>query len=587
MSVLFGILVFGFWRYLYVSVLSFQEEYQLFLWTSDYAMERIAVPGGLASYVGEFITQFNHAPLFGAIGLSMVFVLFQGLTWLLGKKNGADGSWYLLSFLPALALWAVMGDENVMLAFAVSLVAALGMMLLYHLTDGRVWTKWIYIIVGGPVFYWLFGPIAFLLVIYVCFHEWMNRRKGGQWYLFMPLLLVVLLSVIGSAYVVQYPLERLFAGLEYYRYPVYSSLKLVIVSFLTVVIPCIYAVLPSFSKKWVPGLVSMGMVLLGAGLIRMSFNQVKYDLIEYDFLVRTERWSDVLAKAKECDTKTPMTVAAVNLALSQKGLLADRIFEYYQNGSEGLIPTFNRDMSSPVMTAEIFFKMGMVNDAHRYMYEAQEAIPNYRKSGRFSKRIVQCEIVNGQYEVAAKYLRMFQHTLFYKKWADETLELIQNPQSLDKHPLYGWLRQIRFGGEDFLFSDMEMDQMFGLLFVGNKKNRMAYEYLICYVLLQRDLDKFMKYYSLGQYVGYKSIPRAFQEVLIGEWMQRNTDVRKIPYSVDSHVLNTTADFVRIYASGRDRQLLNHPPYCYNALHYLLLNDLGKENRTQNELKEIY
>ena len=93
--------------------------------------------------------------------------------------------------------------------------------------------------------------------------------------------------------------------------------------------------------------------------------------------------------------------------------------------------------------------------------------------------------------------------------------------------------------------------------------------------------------SYGQYVGYKSIPRAFQEVLIGEWMQRNTDVRKIPYSVDSHVLNTTADFVRIYASGRDRQLLNQPPYCYNALHYLLLNDLGKENRTQNELKEIY
>ncbi len=66
--------------------------------------------------------------------------------------------------------------------------------------------------------------------------------------------------------------------------------------------------------------------------------QMTYDLIDYDFLVRTEQWDKIIEKAEKKPATTPLSVSCVNLALSQKGMLADRLFEFYQNGGEGFVP---------------------------------------------------------------------------------------------------------------------------------------------------------------------------------------------------------------------------------------------------------
>ena len=58
LSVLFGIGVFLFWYLTYPHALSYQEQYQLFLWTGDYFCERTSVPGGMSEWLGEFIVQF-------------------------------------------------------------------------------------------------------------------------------------------------------------------------------------------------------------------------------------------------------------------------------------------------------------------------------------------------------------------------------------------------------------------------------------------------------------------------------------------------------------------------------------------------
>lgn len=38
------------------------------------------------------------------------------------------------------------------------------------------------------------------------------------------------------------------------------------------------------------------------------------------------------------------------------------------------------------------------------MFEAMEAIPDYKKSGRAYMRLAETNLINGQYAVAAKYL---------------------------------------------------------------------------------------------------------------------------------------------------------------------------------------
>jgi len=126
LSISLGVSVYLFWAYPYKSVLSYQEQYQLFLFGEDYFLERIALPGGLADYIGEFLTQFYYIPVFGAAILGIIFFCLQRLTWVVCRRCGADTQWFPLSFIPALALWMYMGDENVLLCFAVSLSGYLG-----------------------------------------------------------------------------------------------------------------------------------------------------------------------------------------------------------------------------------------------------------------------------------------------------------------------------------------------------------------------------------------------------------------------------------------------------------------------------
>ena len=70
---IFALAIFLFWWLAYPHALSYQEQYQLFLWTGDYLVERLSVAGGLADYIGEFLTQFYYIPWLGALILALLF----------------------------------------------------------------------------------------------------------------------------------------------------------------------------------------------------------------------------------------------------------------------------------------------------------------------------------------------------------------------------------------------------------------------------------------------------------------------------------------------------------------------------------
>lgn len=54
LSLLFGVAVMLFWAVPYMAGLCFQEQYQMFLFDTNYFLERIVLPGGLADYISEF-----------------------------------------------------------------------------------------------------------------------------------------------------------------------------------------------------------------------------------------------------------------------------------------------------------------------------------------------------------------------------------------------------------------------------------------------------------------------------------------------------------------------------------------------------
>ena len=598
LSLLFGVAVVIFWAVPYVGGLCFQEQYQMFLFDSGYFLERIVLPGGLADYISEFLVQFYYMPVLGGAIIALLLMGIQTAVWGLMKQYGArhDFPGYLLSFLPSIALWCAMGDQNVLLSFVVALFGALVIGWIHNRFHNRL-VKVGFELVSTALVYWFLGPVVFLYAALMIGDTLKNAKQKGNVFsgigYSVCILVLTIAWILLTTQTLQYPLYRIFAGLNYYRYPgAISPLPFVVMVWAVVIpflgmIPCRQKSLQKLQQSKVVIVLSYVLVIVASWFgIKASFDEMTYELIDYDFLVRTEQWDKIIEKAEKKPATTPLSVSCVNLALSQKGMLADRLFEFYQNGGEGLFPTFTRDMISPVSTAEIFFRLGMVNDAERYMFEAQEAIPNYRKSARLTRRIIECDIINGNYKVAAKLLRRLQKTLFYSNWANQTMALLGNEKAINRHPIYGKLRKYREKKQDFLFSDREMDQMLGLLFLNDNHNKMAYEYLTCYELLQRDMEKFMQYYPLGRFVGYDHIPRTFQEILIGNWMKTHSDPRTIPYSVDAQNVNNTLNFIQLYMQNPKDPQLGQQPYVSNAWHYVMVQGADEAAGKKEGMKEV-
>lgn len=590
LSLVFAVAVFLFWYFPYQCALNYQEQFQLFLFTSDYFVERLAVPGGFTDWVAEFLVQFYYLPLVGAIILAVIFLLLQRLTALLFRQLEVSDAWYELSFVPALCLWAYMGNEHVLLSFAVALLAAEAAMLVYLWVHTR-YPRWVpdilLMALGIPAFYWLAGGTLWVVLAFAVGYQLLVQRR---FLLALPDVVWAICIILAVAQWLPHPLPRLFFGLNYFRYPENIPMMQSVVMAVFAILPLVAKALPTIIEKrqTLTTTVTLAVVaVLGFFGVKVSFPSLTYRMINADYLVRTQQWDKIIAEAEKEPATTPMGVSIVNFALAQRGLLLDRLFEFYQNGAEGLFPSFTRDMTSPVPTSEIFFALGMVNDAERYAFEAQEAIPNYRKSGRLTKRIAQCEIVNGNYAVAAKYLRMLQQSLFYSKWATAQLRFIGNDAAVKADPLYGRLRDLRIKRHDYLFSDREMDQMLGMLLIDNRRynNRMAYEYLIAYELLQRDLARFKQYYPLGQYFKFDHIPNTIQQVLIGEWAQSHKTLDGMPYSVDRMNVESTMQFLQTYMKDASDRALQQPPLYNNAWRYLLQG--RAEKKKKEKMKDIY
>lgn len=535
LTLLFGVTIFLFWLFCYPHVMSYHEQYQLFLFSFDYFLERMTVPGGLADYISEFLVQFYVIEWLGAFILGFLFVLLQRLVWRLmnqlSDSNGCPAICYGLSFVPSVLLLWLMGDENVLLSYVVAILLACGAAALMNGWDGLRKRKRLCLAVDFfliPCLYWLIGPMAWLYTVLRVFQTgwkslwmvvWMTALQFVAYYFFLP----------------QWPLKSVLLGLNYYRVPMhYSVIQFALPVVLALIVGIVSFVPPSKRREQsVPKatLSVCGQLLLLAVLcyfgLTAGYDKDKFELIRQDYLIRNERWDEIISRAGSYQVQTAMWSNSVNLALSQKGQLADRMFDFYQSGEDALLMPMRSDLISNMPTAEAFFRLGLVNSAQRYMSDMQESILNGRKSGRMEKRIIECLLINGKYVVARKHIDLLRKSLFYRTWAEEAALCLNNDAKVAAHPVMGRLRRLRFK-EDFLFSYAEADKILGRLFWENKENKMALEYFIGQILLNGNIPFFMQSLSWAQQYGnYTRMPLVYQDAV--NYVQQQGNVPSSPY----------------------------------------------------------
>ncbi len=533
LTLVFGMSVFLFWWHRYPFALTYQEQLQLFMFDDDYFCSRMAEPGGFARYIAEFLVQFYNGVIFGALIIALLYMMVQRLTWRLMHSEGH----YALSFIPSVLLWYAMGDESVMLTYVVALLIAMTVAWGWRSWSEKwsQWVKWLVALLLIPVVYWLIGPMVLLVALLMM-----------PWTITVAALLYSLGVILLSAHYLPFPMMRTVLGISYYRFPI-------TLPYLLMVLPVVVWLMANFirflpkAKQWVNVAEVMLVLVVLVGLVDLGYDKKKYELIEYDYLVRVRDWNAIIAKAEKQTPDLPMSVSATNLALAMTNQLGDRAFEFYQRGPQGLFPKFERNFASSQLTGEIYFHLGLINTAQRLAFESMEAIPNYNKSARVVKRLAETNIINGQYKIAEKYLRMLEKTIFYRLWAQRMIAILGNEKAINDHPLYGTLRQYKLQ-KDLLFSDGELDNICGQLFLHNQQNMLAAQYLLMIPLLNRDIERFMAYVKAVQNrIQYN--PRSCQEAIAFAFMRQGQQPPR--GIVNPMILNQMDDFARIYSSNKN------------------------------------
>ena len=542
-SGIFTLLAFAFFNFAYPYHIHYQEQMQMFRFGQDYFMESLAVPGGFGDWIGGFLVQFFYYAPAGAFILAVLLGLIQFLTWKnIEKKSFAA---YPLSLLPALGMFLFLCDENALVTASVAVIASLTSAYLL-MKISRAGLRNLITILGMPVMYFLFGSISILVPVTVAINICLRKegRRSVLIFSLAALAMAVALPLIFRTFS-PYPLIRLVFGVHYHRY--HHAIPLMAwVSVLLV--PAAMLLAAAFRKDRMMAAGLALVIVSAAGLTPLFADMDKEKLFGYDFMARMGQWNKILTVSSKSAPDSPIAVECTNLALAKTGHMASDMFRFFQNGPAGLLPEFTRDHFSPVPTGTVYYHLGMVNTAQTFFFEAQEGAPDFQKSARLTQALAKTNLINGDYEVARKYVGALKQTLFYRQWAKETELLLDNPGRINQVPEYAWLRSVRMKEHDFMFSQEEMDSMLGLLYLENESNTMAMDYLLAWCLLRKDLPRFFECHKLLK-TGYDA--RHYQEAIVLYWALTHEGPEGMPEFVSRNTAAGFTKFLTALQSGRD------------------------------------
>lgn len=519
-----------------------QEQFQLFQFSWRYLAETLAVPGGLADWCGRFLTQFFYFSVVGSLILALLLVAIQLATAALAKPLTPLG--YALTFIPPILLLLFFCDADAMPATLVAILLSLLCALAVIRIRPAVLRN-IVAIVATALLYFLLGPLSVLFIVAFLVKE----RK------LLPGLLMVAvfaLCVLCLHKTMGYPYYRLLYGIDYYRFHHNMPAWPWIAAAAEALVLAFAPLFKRQGKAWegmAAFLAVMGLGILG---VVLCYDSEKETYLKYDFLTRRFQWNAILAEARKDPPRKPYEMASVNLSLVKTGN-AHRLFDFYQNGTDGLLPEYTNDFMHPLIPSEAYFQLGMVNASQRYSFEAQELIPDFQKSVRAYKRLAETNLINRNYKVAEKYLKTLEKTLFYRDWAKSRMAMCGNEAAIDADPGYGYLRSVRLHDRDFLFNRQAMESMLAYLVQENPANHMALEYLLAWDLLDKNLKGFVNFCPFEGYPG--GVPRCYQEAFLLDFADTTQSLDNVPAFIDRDVVTSFSIFMREHSAGTPAETL--------------------------------
>jgi len=515
-----------FWAVLCPGYLLSQEWFQLFQFTPEYFLELVATPGGLGAWCGRLLMEFYCFPWAGGIVIAAVLCGIQLLVFSLARSRNSLS--YALSFIPAVLFLVLCCAGESFLTPAVSCLLCL--------IPARITTispKWLQVFIT-PLIWFLFGPFSLIYIAACIFSDRKIRMTPAS----LQLALWILCPSVWCLFDL-YQFKNLLFGLYTTRQTWSLPIMACIVCLLSM------ASVVAVSRRLrdntiVAGAVYVFCLALAFWGVR-EFISFRYgNLMKYASYANNEQWDAIIEKSQKDRVSSDdvhleagdvgdrwnvndiyqLRYCMTALAYAQRGQLVDSLFSRFCPGPEGLFPVYEKaSYLKNLLISDVYYHLSMTSQSQELMFESMETIPDKQKGARAYMRLALTNSINGHYAASDKYLSALSHTLFHSDFA---LSFNHRSAELER------FRRLRYQGRpypynyDYLIS--ELDELVKQC----PDNKIAAQYLVALVMLQKDLQYLHYVTSVVFADGTTPLPDVLQQALTVYLVSRDDFDGKIP-----------------------------------------------------------
>ena len=511
---LFCVWVFTFWAFIYPHHILYTEQLSLFLYSADFWKPCALQPGGWAAYCGDFLAQFYNYRWTGAsIQTLLAVAMLVTSKQILKKMGGRDGILPAAIF-PALFLIALQCDHRFTPGHALAFISPYALTLLYMTISNVLLRRVVFTGAMIPIYLFAGAELTFSLFLSCMLYELLYAK--GRWKYATPVWLFALIFLpYGWQSVYLMPDDALFNLLNFSLAEDVRYLPLLLLIFIPV---CIVVFKVVVKQKWV-GSFSFSVVLmlsiLGSGyyLLKKSINPLEEQKFAMNRAIAKNQWDRVLKISKRVKIPDQHTIDFTNLALAMKNELPQKMFRYAQTDE---ILTHQEGYFDFRYGSEFYYRIGLLNEAIRWIFEAS-ASGEKEMDYHILIRLAIWNRENGYEEVAGKYFDILESTLMYRSWAKRRRQM-PLPQS----------EKSATTQEEYYIGLREPIADLALYYRNNPQNRMALDYLLCYLLLHNNLPRFQPLFDMYYLPASKKIPQAYQEALLFLAFMGKAEIRNYP-----------------------------------------------------------
>ena len=538
------------WIFHYVIVLHrLTPSLGFFVFSRGFLTEFLDLPGGLTHYAGRFFGQFLHDDRLGALVVSLSITGFGFLLHLVLRRLKKGGIFHTL--FPCSLLLAT--HSGVTYGSTIGLVVTCGAFLVYLVLPG-VMSRRAYAWIVTPLLYFVTGGYFWLFAGWIVLSEWIESPLSSNLAskLLYPLLAVAIpLAAYRWIYLLPFDSALL--------HPIDRTISATTQPCIAVALAIYLLLMPLWARiSWGRRLESFWsgragsavqtalVVVAAASLLSVSYDRTVPAFTEYHELYEKMQWDAILDKVKGKPSKEVMTQFFTNYALCRKGLLLDEMFRYPQpQGALGLVLHFSpnkffnfveEDIYRAMYLSDLFFALGDMNTAFRHAYNHMGDLGLTYEN---LKRMAECNLVNGNYALAGKYLNILERTLFYGGFARRHKGLLADAHAADEHFAAARARLPSIELEMYLGSFVPLIN----LIESDPTNRMALDYLAAWCLLDRaSLPILAAYIDSFKEVGYDTLPTHCQEALLVLEKSLGRPVDRCGFTYDAHIVTRFETF---------------------------------------------